>query len=227
MTPAVAAVLGLSATFAHAQPAGYNPNEVLDLYRQDGFGSSTGRTVSPALGPDVKLPSNVDINVVRRGLDSAAIDARALYDSLNSQSNAVPAVRQYLADILQMQARAQLLARQISNRNDLERALPELRILDTDWRRVSYGLAGVRGLNRTATDLIARLDSTGDQISKALQIGPSIDYALLVQRTSSLRSASKPSLLMGKSVGRSNGPSPCGPRRQAEKLPLAGSMPSE
>src|SRR5690606_13697732 len=120
---------------------------------------------------------------------SAAIDARALYDSLNAQSNAVPAVRQYLADMLQMQARAQLLARQISNRNDLERALPELRILHTDWRRVSYGLAVVRGLNRTATDLIARLDSAGDQISKALQIGPSIDYALLVQRTSSLRSA--------------------------------------
>ncbi|HEX6984197.1 MAG TPA: hypothetical protein VF170_02420, partial [Planctomycetaceae bacterium] len=185
---AAAAVLAASAALAQAPPAGgYNPNEALQLFERDEFRDSGDRSYGPAA--PVTLPNNVDVAAVRRGLDSAAADARALHDSLNAQLRYVPAARSYLADILQMQARAGLLSRQISTKADLERAVPELRALDSDWRRVSYGLSGVRGLDRTATDLIKRLDATGEQITKQLQIGPSVDYSALVRKTNALRTS--------------------------------------
>ena len=183
---AAAAVMAATSVFAQAPPS-YNPNEVIDLFSQDGFGDSSRRNFVP--GGPVALPNNVDINAVRRGLDTAAADAQNLYRSLDAVSRNVPAVRQYLANVLQMQARAQMLSRQITNRTELERALPELRALDTDWKDVSYRLGGVRGLDRTSLDLIRRLDATSEQIGKSLQLGQSVDYVALVQKTNSLRAS--------------------------------------
>lgn len=188
MTPAAAAVLAASSTLAQAQQP-YNANEVIDLYNQQNiFDDSARRSFGPAT-ESVTLPNNVDLNGIRRGLDAAAADARALSDSLNAQVRYVPAVRAYLADIVRLQALAQSISRRASTKADLERAIPDLRQLDSDWRLVSYRLSQVRGLDRTATDLIKRLDATGDQLTKMLQIGPSVDYRALVQATASLSTA--------------------------------------
>src|SRR5690606_21868544 len=124
-----------------------------------------------------------------RGLDSAVNDAHLLHESLEKQVSRVPAARQYLAAVLQMEVRAQMLSRQITDRASLERALPELRALDTDWKDVSYRLGGVRGLDRTALDLIRRLDSTSAQVAKSLQLGQTDDYGALVQKTNALRTS--------------------------------------
>lgn len=177
---AVTAMVSGTAAFAQA------PNDLIDILGQDGF------NVSPQqYGPvtPVTLPNNIDITAIRRGLDSATNDAKALYTSLERQSTFVPAARTYLTDILRMQARAQSLSQRIRTKADLERSMPEMQALDSDWRRVSYGLSGVRGLDRTATDLVLRLDATGEQITKLLQIGPSVDYRDLVQKTNALATA--------------------------------------
>lgn len=192
MTPAAVAVLAATSAFAHAQqPAGgYNPNEVLELYnRQDGFGDATRQSFGPGTGAPVTLPNNVDINGIRRGLDSAAADARALSDSLNNQIRYVPAVRTHIADVIRLQALAQSISRRVATKADLERAIPDLQQLDSDWRLVSYRLGQLRGLDRTSTDLIKRMDATGDQVAKLLQIGPSVDYRALIQATVSLSNA--------------------------------------
>jgi len=187
LMPAAVAVLAASSLAPAQQP--YNANEVIDLYnQQNGFGDAA-RSYGPASNQPVSLPNNVDLNGIRRGLDSAAADARALNDSLNRQIGYVPAVRAYLADIVRLQALAQSISRRVSTKADLEQALPDLRQLDSDWRLVSYRLAQVRGLDRNATDLIKRLDATGDQLTKMLQIGPSVDYRALVQSTASLSTA--------------------------------------
>jgi hypothetical protein len=188
MTPAAAAVLAATSAFAQAQQP-YNANEVIDLYnQQNNFDDAARRTYGPST-QSITVPNNVDLNGIRRGLDSAAADARALSDSLNGQIRYVPAVRGYLADVVRLQALAQSISRSVSTKADLERALPDLRQLDTDWRQVSYQLAQLRGLDRTATDLIKRLDATGDQLTKMLQIGPGVDYRSLVQATASLSTA--------------------------------------
>lgn len=178
---AVTAMVSGTAAFAQA------PNDLIDILGQDGFNTTAPQRYGPT--NPVTLPNNIDINGVRRGLDSAYNDARALYTSLDRQSSYVPAARNYLTDILRMQARAQSLSQQIRTKADLERVLPDLQALDADWRRVSFGLSGVRGLDRTATDLIKRLDDTGAQITKLLQIGPSVDYRELVQKTNALSTA--------------------------------------
>ncbi|MGC1274403.1 MAG: hypothetical protein WBC44_11905 [Planctomycetaceae bacterium] len=183
---AAAAVLTASTAFAQA-PAAYNPSEVLELFSRDEFSDSQARSFQPRT--PVELPNNVDINLIRRGLESAVTDAHNLHHSLDAQSRSIPAVRQYLGSVLQLEARAQMLARQITNRTELERALPELRALDTDWKDVSYRLAGVRGLDRASLDLIRRLDATSDQVSKSLQLGQTVDYVALVQKTNALRTS--------------------------------------
>lgn len=182
---AAAAVLTASTAFAQAQD-NFNHNEVLDFLERDEF-SGSSRSFTPRT--PIVLPNNVDVNTVRRGLDAVAKAARDLHQRLNSVSRTVPAVRQYIGNVLQLESRAQNLARQITDRNSLERLLPELRSLDTDWKDVSYRIGGVRGLDRTTLDLIRRLDTTSEQIAKSLQLGQTVDYAALVRMTNALRTS--------------------------------------
>lgn len=186
--PAAAAVLSASAAFAQAPaPSGFQ-SELYDALRgTDGFGETRPSPFDRGIDA-AAIPNNVDIAGIRRGLESATRDAIALYDSLNAQVRYVPAIRQHLPDVLNLRARAESLSRRINNVEDLRRALPDLRTLDSDWRAVSYYLKQLR-LDRTSSDLIARIDATDDALGKALQIGPSVDYQALVQKTSALRTS--------------------------------------
>lgn len=186
--PAAAAVLSASSAFAQAPPA--NPNDVYDILNrtQQDFAPESRATFGPAGIDPAALPNNVDIVAVRRGLESATRDAIALYDSLNAQVRYIPAIRQHLPGVLNLRARAERLSRQMTTIEDLRRSIGELRLLDSDWREVSYYLKQLR-LDRTSSELVARIDATDDGIGKLLQIGPSVDYQALVQKTSALRTS--------------------------------------
>ena len=161
--PAAAAVLSASSAFAQAPPA--NPNDVYDILNrtQQDFAPERRPTFGPAGIDPAALPNNVDIVAVRRGLESATRDAIALYDSLNAQVRYIPAIRQHLPGVLNLRARAERLSRQMTTIEDLRRSIGELRLLDSDWREVSYYLKQLR-LDRTSSELVARIDATDDGI---------------------------------------------------------------
>jgi hypothetical protein len=192
VAPAAAVVLSASAALAQAPPlgSGANPNELRRLYDDTsrGFDDVRPQTFGPS-APATALPSNVDIDAVRRGLDAAARDANDLYRSLDGQSRYVPAVRQYLGGLVQLQSTAGGLSSRIRTVDDLKRYLPELRALDSDWDTLSYNLKRLRGLDSTATGLIARIDQTGDSLGKLLQMGPGVDYREIVLKANSLVTA--------------------------------------
>lgn len=189
--PAAAAVLSASAAFAQApaaSPPSFTQDDVYNILRGSDDFAPTDRTIMGSGIDPAALPANVDINAIRRGLDSATRDAVSLYDALNAQVVYIPAIRQHQPDVLRLRANAENLSRRIRTVEDLRRSIADLRTLDSDWRAVSYYLKQLR-LDRTSTDLIARIDATDDQLGKLLQIGPSVDYQALVQKTSALRTA--------------------------------------
>ena len=170
------------------QPGTFDAGSTLELYNtQDPeFIAPAGTPFGAASAAPAELPPNVDVAAVRRGLDAAARDASALYDSLNGQVRYAPAVRTYLASVLQLRARAGRLSQTVRTAGDLQRQVPELKALDSDWRLLSYNLKQVRELDRTALDLIARLDATDESLGKMLQMGPSINYRELIAKTGAL-----------------------------------------
>ena len=186
-----AAAAMLTAGLAVAQPGTapsiYNDN---DLLNQNGFGNTSPTPFNPmGAGPQTTLPANVDVTAVRRGLQSAATDASALYDSLDRQSRYVPAIRPLMADVIKLRARSARLANSIITMDDLTRALPDLKALDGDWRLLSNKLKLASGLDRTTLGLVTALDATDDALARSLQLAPSVNYRDLIQQTSALSSA--------------------------------------
>lgn len=198
VAPAAAVVLSASAALAQAPPlgpapplgSGTNPNDLRGLYNDtsSGFDDIRPQTFGPSTSA-AALPSNVDIGALRRGLDAAARDANDLYTSLDGQARYVPAVRQYLAGLIQLQSTASRLSARIRTVDDVQRFLPDLRTLDSDWDNLSYNLKRLRGLDSTATVLIARIDQTGDTLGKLLQMGPGVDYREIVLKANALVTA--------------------------------------
>jgi hypothetical protein len=101
----------------------------------------------------------------------------------------VPGVREYIADVLKVRARASILADRVRRNSDLNQIAAEYGEIDQLWRVVSLQLENVRGLDRESQSLIARMNLSDRKLGDLLQTGPQLKRTELLTQTSALSNA--------------------------------------
>ncbi len=133
--------------------------------------------------------SRININEVRQTLEEFSKDSSALAISLNRVMYQVPGVREYIADVLKVRARASILADRVRRDNDLNQIAAEYGEIDQLWRVVSLQLENVRGLDRESQNLIAKMNQSDRKLGDLLQTGPQLKRTELLTQTSALSNA--------------------------------------
>ncbi|QDT94385.1 hypothetical protein Pan161_60810 [Gimesia algae] len=133
--------------------------------------------------------SRININEVRKTLDEFSKDSSALALSLNRVMYQVPGVREYVADVLKVRARASILVDRVNRTSDLNQIAAEYGEIDQLWRVVSLQLENVRGLDRESQSLIARMNLADRKLGDLLQTGPQLKRTELLTQTSALSNA--------------------------------------
>ncbi|MFG0240191.1 MAG: hypothetical protein ACF8CY_03920, partial [Gimesia chilikensis] len=143
-------VTGSSSSAFAQSPNGDNSKLVNDLLRllekselatRDREYKPSGLDLPPT--PQLNL-SRVNINEVRDTLNQFARDSSDLAMQLNRVMYQVPGVREYVADVLKVRARASILADRVRRTNDLNQIAAEYGEIDQLWRVVSLQLDQVR-----------------------------------------------------------------------------------
>ncbi len=130
--------------------------------------------------------SRININEVRLTLEEFSKDSSALAISLNRVMYQVPGVREYIADVLKVRARASILADRVRRDNNLNQIAAEYGEIDQLWRVVSLQLENVRGLDRESQNLIAKMNQSDRKLGDLLQTGPQLKRTELLTETSAL-----------------------------------------
>ena len=133
--------------------------------------------------------SRININEVRQTLNEFSKDSSALAISLNRIMYQVPGVREYIADVLKIRARASILSDRMNRSSDLNQIASEYGEIDRLWRVVSLQLENVRGLDRETQSLIARMNQSERKLGDLLQTGPQLKRTELLTQTSALSNA--------------------------------------
>ncbi|QDT82185.1 hypothetical protein GmarT_58750 [Gimesia maris] len=133
--------------------------------------------------------SRININEVRQTLNEFSKDSSALAISLNRIMYQVPGVREYIADVLKIRARASILSDRMNRSSDLNQIASEYGEIDQLWRVVSLQLENVRGLDRETQSLIARMNQSERKLGDLLQTGPQLKRTELLTQTSALSNA--------------------------------------
>ncbi|WP_339673842.1 hypothetical protein [uncultured Gimesia sp.] len=98
-------------------------------------------------------------------------------------------MREYIADVLKVRARASILADRVRRDNDLNQIAAEYGEIDQLWRVVSLQLENVRGLDRESQNLIAKMNQSDRKLGDLLQTGPQLKRTELLTQTSALSNA--------------------------------------
>ncbi|WP_149338678.1 hypothetical protein [Gimesia chilikensis] len=188
-------VTGTSSSAFAQSPNGDNSKLVNDLLRllekselatRDREYKPSGLDLPPT--PQLNL-SRVNINEVRDTLNQFARDSSDLAMQLNRVMYQVPGVREYVADVLKVRARASILADRVRRTNDLNQIAAEYGEIDQLWRVVSLQLDQVRGLDRQSQNLIASMNAADRKLGDLLQTGPQLKRTDLLRQTSALSNA--------------------------------------
>ncbi len=193
-------VSGLTLTCLNTNARAQSPNDgnsklVNDLLRllekselatRDREYKPSGLDLPPA--PQLNA-SRVNIHEVRQALNDFAKDSSALALSLNRVMYQVPGVREYIADVLKVRARASILSDRVNRSSDLNQIATEYGEIDQLWRVVSLQLENVRGLDRESQNLIARMNQADRKLGDLLQTGPQLKRTELLTQTSALSNA--------------------------------------
>ena len=113
-------------------------------------------------------------------------DASQLTYALNDQIRQTPALRTLYTDALRVSAEAVGLDKRAGQENDHRMLAEDFQKLDADWRELAYRMEGVRGLPADTRDLIANLNTGGEQIRKSLNMQPQLNRQGLYLKTASL-----------------------------------------
>lgn len=150
------------------------------LHKQDQITSDTTVDLS-------RIDSRVLTNLMRESVS----ESEKLYRSLERDYQRNPEVRPLLRELITQRARAARLSADMRNGVSLERLLPDLQQLDSDWHYLSNQMSQARQLSRTTVDSQGRIDRLQRQLEKLFEMEPQLDRRALSGELSSLDSAMK------------------------------------
>ena len=112
-----------------------------------------------------------------------------LYRALERDYQRNQDVRPLLRELITLRARAARLTADIQAGIALERLMPDLQQLDSDWHFLHNQMTQTRQLSRTTVDSQERIDRLQRQLEKLFQMQPQLDRRALLVALSSLDSA--------------------------------------
>lgn len=132
--------------------------------------------------------ANVDRRVLLNLLAESVDESEKLYRSLQQDSVRAPSVRSLMTELLSMRAQASRIAQDVQANISLDRLLPQLQQLDSDWHLLSHRMSQTRGLSNTSRDSVARLDRLDRNLEKLFQMDPQLDRRALMMELAQLSS---------------------------------------
>ncbi|GAB5439699.1 MAG: hypothetical protein Fues2KO_00480 [Fuerstiella sp.] len=133
--------------------------------------------------------TNVDRRVLLNLLTESVDESEKLYRSLQQDAVRSPSVRSLLPELLTMRAQASRIAQDVQANMSLDRLLPQLQQLDSDWHLVSHRMSQTRGLSNASRDSVARLDRLDRSLEKLFQMDPQLDRRAVMTELAQLSSA--------------------------------------
>lgn len=133
--------------------------------------------------------SKIDPRVLSNLMRESVSESDKLYRSLERDYQRNPEVRSLLRELVTQRARAARLTTDMQAGISLERLLPDMQQLDSDWHYLSNQMSQTRQLSRTTTDSQQRIDRLQRQLEKLFEMEPQLDRRALLVELSSLDSA--------------------------------------
>lgn len=152
--------------------------------------SQTGGRGGPPrtqLAPPPQLaPGTPELQRARPVLDGFLRESTALSNHLQQQAQTQAALAPLSADVLRLRANAEALQRRSRSVPAHGFILDDARILDRDWRVLSYRLKQTRGLGPGCRASLTQLDDFDAQLCAALNFEPQLDRRSLAQQGQTL-----------------------------------------
>lgn len=133
--------------------------------------------------------SRIDPRVLTNLMRESVSESEKLYRSLERDYQRNPDVRPLLRELVTQRARAARLSADMLAGVSLERLLPDLQQLDSDWHYLSNQMSQARQLSRTTVDSQGRIDRLQRQLEKLFEMEPQLDRRALLVELASLDSA--------------------------------------
>lgn len=135
--------------------------------------------------------TKVDARVLANLMRETVSESEKLYRSLERDYQRNPEVRSLLRELVTQRARAARLTSDMQAGASLERLLPDMQKLDSDWHYLSNQMSQTRQLSRTTVDSQERIDRLQRQLEKLFEMEPQLDRRALLVELSALDSAMK------------------------------------
>jgi len=133
----------------------------------------------------VESPETLDL--VRRIFDHVAQEADALQIALNNDVDRMRGVRSVLHDVIQLSARAQVLAETCRRADHVAALCNDYEAFDRDWQAISYKLRRIPEINQTnELKRVEVLDKLDLKLNEIFRIKPHIDQHDLLRATAAL-----------------------------------------
>lgn len=133
--------------------------------------------------------AKIDPRILANLMRESVTESEKLYRSLERDYQRNPEVRSLLRELVTQRARAARLSADMQSGVSLERLLPDLQKLDSDWHYLSNQMSQTRQLSRTTVDSQDRIDRLQRQLEKLFEMEPQLDRRALLVELSSLDSA--------------------------------------
>ncbi|MEP3478135.1 MAG: hypothetical protein ABJZ55_02700 [Fuerstiella sp.] len=165
-----------------------NFNDFNQLLQNGSRSNLQHRQNSGVSGTSVDL-SQVDTRVLSNLMRETVSESEKLYRSLERDYQRNPEVRSLLRELVTQRARAARLTSDMQAGASLERLLPDMQKLDSDWHYLSNQMSQTRQLSRTTVDSQERISRLQRQLEKLFEMEPQLDRRALLVELSSLDSA--------------------------------------
>ncbi|MEZ6126708.1 MAG: hypothetical protein R3C49_26605 [Planctomycetaceae bacterium] len=143
---------------------------------------------NPSTTTNVDL-SKVDPRVVDNLLKECVVESERLYRALSVDYQRYPEVRSLLQDLISLRARTSRLSQDMASGYSLERLLPDLKQLDSDWHLMSHRFSSTPQLSRTTQESVSRIDGLDRQLEKLFKMEPQLDRRALMLELARLSSS--------------------------------------
>ena len=151
--------------------------------RQDPGFDFRGSSLDPASEIDV---SRVDQRALVNLLKDAVAETERLYRSLQQDAQQSRELYSSLAEVRKLRSGASYIVQDLEEGRSLQRLLPVIRELSSDWNLLSHQLGQAPRISRRSLDIVNRIDGQARQIEKMFQLDPQLNRRALVSELATM-----------------------------------------
>ncbi len=135
---------------------------------------------------DVDL-DNVDVRALINLLKEAISETERLYRSLRRDAQRSRELAGSLSEVRKLRTGASYIVQDLEDGRSLERLLPVIRELSSDWRLLSHQLGQAPRVSRQTLDIVNRIDGQARRMEKMFRLAPQLDRRSLVNELARLQ----------------------------------------